>query len=143
MYASVGLAAINTIPIATSQAMFAMQLKDIKDIDFLYYYLNYFRYRHIHKYLETGTQSNINADIVRGIMIPDYGTDRNIEISNALLVIDQKIDNESIVLNNYNSTKQYLLSQMFIWTSGQEGSAFEIDTYRAFSLRYQFYLLLH
>ena len=114
MYASVGLAAINTIPIATSQAMFAMQLKDIKDIDFLYYYLNYFRYRHIHKYLETGTQSNINADIVRGIMIPDYGTDRNIEISNALLVIDQKIDNESIVLNNYNSTKQYLLSQMFI-----------------------------
>ena len=93
MYASVGLATINTIPIATSQAMFAMQLKNGEDIDFLYYYLNYFRYRHIHKYLETGTQSNINADIVRGIMIPDYGSARNIEISNCLLAIDKKIDN--------------------------------------------------
>ena len=114
MYASVGLAAINTIPVTTSQAMFAMQLKDLKDIDFLYYYLNYFRYRHIHKYIETGTQSNINADIVRGIMIPDYGTTRNIKISNYLLAIDIKIDNESIVLDKYNSIKQYLLSQMFI-----------------------------
>ena len=114
MYASVGLATINTIPIATSQAMFAMQLKNGEDIDFLYYYLNYFRYRHIQKYLETGTQSNINADIVRGIMIPDYGSARNIEISNCLLAIDKKIDNESIVLDNYNATKQYLLSQMFI-----------------------------
>ena len=114
MYASVGLAAINKIPIATSQAMFAMQLKDGKDIDFLYYYLTYFRYRHIHKYLETGTQSNINADIVRSIMIPDYGVARNREISNSLLAIDRKIDNESIVLDNYNATKQHLLSQMFI-----------------------------
>ena len=114
MYASVGLATINTIPIATSQAMFAMQLKNGEDINFLYYYLNYFRYRHIQKYLETGTQSNINADIVRGIMIPDYGSARNIEISNCLLAIDKKIDNESIVLDNYNGTKQYLLSQMFI-----------------------------
>ena len=114
MYASVGLAAINTIPVTTSQAMFAMQLKDLKDIDFLYYYLNYFRYRHIHKYIETGTQSNINADIVRGIMIPDYGATRNIKISNYLLAIDIKIDNESIVLDKYNSIKQYLLSQMFI-----------------------------
>ena len=105
MYASVGLAAINTIPVTTSQAMFAMQLKDLKDIDFLYYYLNYFRYRHIHKYIETGTQSNINADIVRGIMIPDYGATRNIKISNYLLAIDIKIDNESIVLDKYNSIK--------------------------------------
>ena len=114
MYASVGLVTINEIPIATSQAMFAMQLKDGKEIDFLYYYLNYFRYRYIHKYLETGTQSNINADIVRGINIPDYGATRNREISNCLLAIDRKIENEAVVLNKYNSIKQFLLSQMFI-----------------------------
>ena len=114
MYASVGLVTINEIPITTSQAMFAMQLKNKDLLDYLYYYLSYFKYRHIHKYLETGTQSNINADIVRGIMIPTYGHSRNMEISSTLQGIDAKIDNELSVLKLFNRQKNYLLSQMFI-----------------------------
>ena len=114
MYASVGLVTINEIPIATSQAMFAMQLKDKGLLDYLYYYLSYFKYRHIHKYLETGTQSNINADIVRSIMIPDYGHERNIETASTLQSIDAKINNELSVLEQFNKQKNYLLSQMFI-----------------------------
>lgn len=114
MYASVGLVTINEIPITTSQAMFAMQLKDKDLLDYLYYYLSYFKYRHIHKYLETGTQSNINADIVRGIMIPTYGHSRNMEIASTLQDIDVKIDNELSVLKLFNRQKNYLLSQMFI-----------------------------
>ena len=114
MYASVGLVTINEIPITTSQAMFAMQLKDKDLLDYLYYYLSYFKYRHIHKYLETGTQSNINADIVRGIMIPTYGYSRNMEIASTLQSIDVKIDNELSVLKLFNRQKNYLLSQMFI-----------------------------
>ena len=42
MYASVGLVTINEIPITTSQAMFAMQLKDKDLLDYLYYYLGQF-----------------------------------------------------------------------------------------------------
>lgn len=114
MYASVGLVTINEIPITTSQAMFAMQLKDKDLLDYLYYYLSYFKYRHIHKYLETGTQSNINADIVRGIMIPTYGHSCNMEIASTLQSIDAKIDNELSVLEQFNRQKNYLLSQMFI-----------------------------
>ena len=114
MYASVGLVAINEVPITTSQAMFAMQLKDEGLLDYLYYYLSYFKYRHIHKYLETGTQSNINADIVRGIMIPDYGHSCNMEIALTLRSIDEKIDNELSVLEQLNKQKNYLLAQMFI-----------------------------
>lgn len=114
MYASVGLVTINEIPITTSQAMFAMQLKDKDLLDYLYYYLSYFKYRYIHKYLETGTQSNINADIVRGIMIPTYGHSRNMEIASTLQGIDVKIDNELSVLKLFNRQKNYLLSQMFI-----------------------------
>ena len=114
MYASVGLVTINEIPITTSQAMFAMQLKDKDLLDYLYYYLSYFKYRHIHKYLETGTQSNINADIVRGIMIPTYGHSRNMEIASTLQSIDVKIDNELSVLKLFNRQKNYLLFQMFI-----------------------------
>ena len=114
MYASVGLVAINCIPISTSQAMFSIQLKDETLIDYLYYYLSYFRYRHIHKYLETGTQSNINADIVRSILIPDYGYDMNIKIANSIKSIDDKIKNEVLILNQYTFQKQHLLRQMFI-----------------------------
>ena len=114
MYASVGLVTINEVPIATSQAMFAMQLKDKGLLDYLYYYLSYFKYRYIHKYLETGTQSNINADIVRSIMIPDYGHRHNIEIASTLQSIDAKIDNELSILEQFNKQKNYLLSQMFI-----------------------------
>ena len=114
MYASVGLVAINCIPISTSQAMFSIQLKDETLIDYLYYYLSYFRYHHIHKYLETGTQSNINADIVRSILIPDYGYDMNIKIANSIKSIDDKIKNEVLILNQYTFQKQYLLRQMFI-----------------------------
>ena len=114
MYASVGLVTINEVPITTSQAMFAMQLRDKDLLDYLYYYLSYFKYRHIHKYLETGTQSNINADIVRGIMIPTYGHSRNMKIASTLQGFDAKIDNELSVLKLFNRQKNYLLSQMFI-----------------------------
>lgn len=114
IYASVGLVTINEVPITTSQAMFAMQLRDKDLLDYLYYYLSYFKYRHIHKYLETGTQSNINADIVRGIMIPTYGHSRNMKIASTLQSIDAKIDNELSVLKLFNRQKNYLLSQMFI-----------------------------
>ena len=114
MYASVGLVTINEMPLATSQAMFAMQLKDKNLLDYLYYYLSYFKYRHIHKYLETGTQSNINADIVRGIMIPTYGYSHNIEIASTLQGVDAKIGNELSVLEQLHRQKNYFLSQMFI-----------------------------
>ena len=110
MYASVGLVAINEVPTTTSQAMFAMQLKDKGLLDYLYYYLSYFKYRYIHKYLETGTQSNINADIVRGIMIPNYGHSCNIEIASTLQSIDAKIDNELSILEQFNKQKNCLLS---------------------------------
>ena len=114
MYASVGLVTIKEMPLATSQAMFAMQLKDKDLLDYLYYYLSYFKYRHIHKYLETGTQSNINADIVRGIMIPTYGYRHNIEIASTLQGVDAKTDNELSVLEQLHRQKNYFLSQMFI-----------------------------
>ena len=114
MYASVGLVTINDVPLTTSQAMFAMQLKEKDLLDYLYYYLLYFKYRHIHKYLETCTQSNINADIVRGIMIPTYGYSHNVKIASTLQSVDTKIDNEFSVLEQFNRQKSYFLSQMFI-----------------------------
>lgn len=114
MYASVGLVAINKIPMATSQAMFSMILEDNSLLDYLYYYLSYFKNEYIYKYLETGTQSNINADIVRAIMIPDYGYYCNIKIASILQSIDAKIDSEASIIELYHKQKNYLLVSMFI-----------------------------
>ena len=114
MYASVGLAAINRIPLATSQAMFSMILKDICQIDYLYYYLLYFRERYLPSLLETGTQSNINADIVKSIPVPNYGKERNLQIGKTLSAVDTEIENESIVLQHLQMQKTFLLQQMFI-----------------------------
>lgn len=114
MYASVGQVAINKIPLATSQAMFSMTLKDKNTVDFLYYYLSYFRENKLHKYLETGTQSNINADFVKSIEIPYYGDSKNKQIVSLLSLMDERIQKEKDILALYKKQKAYLLSNMFI-----------------------------
>ena len=114
MYASVGQVAINKIPLATSQAMFSMTLKDKNTVDFLYYYLSFFRENKLHKYLETGTQSNINADFVKSIEIPYYGDSKNKQIVSMLSLMDERIQKEKDILALYKKQKAYLLSNMFI-----------------------------
>ena len=112
MYASVGLVCINTVPLVTSQAMFSMVLKDCKMLDYIYYYLNFFRETQIHRLLETGTQSNINADTVRHIEIAFYS---NISILvKTLQAIEHRLNNEKDILSRLMDLKTYLLSNLFI-----------------------------
>ena len=112
MYASVGLVCINKVPLATSQAMFSMILKDSDNLDYIYYYLNYFRETQIHRLLETGTQSNINADTVRAITIPFYA-DKSTYVK-SMLVIEKRLNNEKDMLFRLTDLKAYLLSNLFI-----------------------------
>ena len=112
MYASVGLVCINKVPLATSQAMFSMVLKDSNMLDYIYYYLNFFRETQIHRLLETGTQSNINADTVRDIEIPFYS---NILVFvKTLQAIENRLNNEKDMLSRLMDLKTYLLSSLFI-----------------------------
>lgn len=112
MYASVGLVCINKVPLATSQAMFSMILKDSDNLDYIYYYLNFFRETQIHRLLETGTQSNINADTVRAITIPFYA-DKSTYVK-SMLVIEKRLNNEKDMLFRLTDLKAYLLSNLFI-----------------------------
>ena len=114
MYASVGQVAINRIPLTTSQAIFSMTITDKTILDYLYYYLSYFKENKLHRYLETGTQSNINADFVKGIEIPDYGYCKNKLIVSLLFLMDEKIKKEKDILSLYKKQKAYLLQNMFI-----------------------------
>ena len=113
MYASVGITTINTIPLATSQAMFSMILNTTELIDYLYYFLCYFKDRLLFRYLETGTQSNINAETVKSIMVPDYG-DNNIKYGRILSTLDKRIDNESKILTHFYTQKAFILANLFI-----------------------------
>ena len=112
MYASVGLVCINKVSLSTSQAMFSMILKDSGNLDYIYYYLNYFRETQIHRLLETGTQSNINADTVRSIKIPFYANQS--AYVKSMLAIEKRLKNEKDMLSRLTDLKAYLLSNLFI-----------------------------
>ena len=114
MYASVGFVSINTIELATSQAMFSMIFNDEKMRDYVYYFLQFFRNTQIHKYIEVGTQGNINADVIK--MIPIYvpAEKERDKISNLLGNLDCAIENNSTALDGLLRLKAGLLSQMFV-----------------------------
>ena len=114
MYASVGLPTINRVPLATSQAMISMVLKNQHEVEFIYYYLCYFKKYKIRTFLETGTQRNINADIVKSIKIQKIKKDEKEKITDLLIKIDQLIDNEKQILDFHKKEKKYLLKNMFI-----------------------------
>lgn len=112
MYASVGLVCINTVPLDTSQAMFSMVLKDCRMIEYIYYYLNFFRDTKIHRHIETGTQSNINAETVRNIEIPFQSN--HSKLVETLNSIEKRLNNEKDMLSLLVDLKAYLLSKLFI-----------------------------
>lgn len=112
MYASVGVVCINNIPLTTSQAMFSMILKDSENLNYIYYYLNYFRERHIYKILETGTQSNINAETVKTIRIPFFFN--QYAYVESMLAVENRLNNEKNMLFRLLDLKVYLLSNLFI-----------------------------
>lgn len=114
MYASVGLPAINKIPLATSQAMMSMIFDNDLDVEFVYYYLCYFKKSKIQSLLETGTQSNINADTVKSIKVPKLKADEKEKITNIFIKVDQLINNEKEILNSLQKQKNFLLKNMFV-----------------------------
>jgi type I restriction enzyme S subunit len=113
MYASVGFVAINKIPMATSQAVLNLILKENICREFIYYSLVDFQ-KKIAKFITTGTQGNLNAHTVKGfeLMLPSL-TEQN-KIANFLTAIDQKIDQCTKQIHRTDQYKKGLLQQMFV-----------------------------
>lgn len=114
MYASVGLPTINRIPLATSQALFSMILNDENDLDYLFYYLTYYQKYKLQSFLETGTQSNINADTIRKIPIPFMNNEDKNKISKGLNLFDNSISIDKIIIEKLLCQKTYLLNNLFV-----------------------------
>lgn len=113
MYASVGFVSINKIPIATSQAVMNIILKKEYELEFVYYYLVNFQ-RNIYKFIETGTQGNINAQIVKNIPVPVPSLREQKRISVFLADLDDRIDLMNVEINQANKFKIGLFQKMFI-----------------------------
>ena len=113
MYASVGFVSINKIELATSQAVMNIILKEGINIEYIYYYLVDFR-KNINKFIETGTQGNINASIVRNIKIKIPRIEEQTKIANFLSDIDLKIEALHTKIENTKTFKKGLLQQMFV-----------------------------
>ena len=114
MYASVGFVSINKIPLATSQAVINLVIKDKYNVDYIYYYLFWFK-KYVHRYIETGTQGNLNAQIVKNLKIhipPTLGEQK--KIAEFLSSIDEKIELNEKRLKALKKYKQGLLQKMFV-----------------------------
>ena len=114
MYASVGFVSINTIELATSQAMFSMVFDDGDTRDYVYYYLQFFKNTQIHRWIEVGTQGNINADMIRRMPIYLPTKDEQNKISELLSRMDDDVEENRKLLNGLVGLKAGLLSKMFI-----------------------------
>lgn len=82
MYASVGFLCINKIPVATSQAIINILPNNNVDLEYLYYFLLNHKTK-ISRLIETGTQGNINAGIVRDIQVnlPSFEEQKKISLT--------------------------------------------------------------
>ena len=97
-----------------AHAMDNMIIEDKNLLEYVYYYLNYFKSFKIHRLLETGTQSNINAEMVKNINIPFFDQTKNLLITQFFNNFDLKIKKEKDILELYKKQKAYLLKNMFI-----------------------------
>ena len=113
MYASVGFVAINKIPIATSQAVLNLILKDEFDLEFMYYTLVDFQ-KNIAQFITTGTQGNLNAQSVKNFELKIPSLSEQIKISNFLSNIDEKINHTKMQIQQTEMWKKGLLQKMFV-----------------------------
>ena len=113
IYASIGLVAINRSDISTSQAIYGIILKDGVSLEYMYYYLTYFK-KNIHKYIETGTQGNLNAKLLKSFEILLPSLEEQEMIVNVLSIVDEKIENSKKEIEKINEFKKGLLQQMFV-----------------------------
>jgi type I restriction enzyme S subunit len=113
MYASVGFVSINKIPLATSQAVINLIVKDGYSIEFIYYHLIEIK-KTIHKFIETGTQGNLNAQTVKSLILNIPSLPEQTKIASFLSSIDNKIEQVGKQLDESKQFKKALLQQMFV-----------------------------
>lgn len=110
MYASIGKCTISTIDMACNQAILGIKATEIST-EFLYYFLSF----HEKSFIlmgQTGTQSNLNKEIVQDLDIPYPKTEEQTAIAKILADMDSEIEGLEKKRDKYVMIKQGMMQQL-------------------------------
>jgi len=91
MYASIGECSIARVPVSSSQAILGIQPSSDLHFEFLYFYLSSLK-EEIKLQGQQGTQSNLNAGMVKAFKMPLPDLSEQLRISAVLNAADREID---------------------------------------------------
>ena len=114
-YASIGECVIAKRPVTSSQAILGIQANDKLDPEYLYYYLRN-KKDEIKLLGQQGTQSNLNAGIVKEFTFDLPEIDEQREISRILSAADEGIETLASQLALIRGQKKYLLKNLITGT---------------------------
>lgn len=111
MYASIGKCAIAKTELACNQAILGIVTKDI-DTEYLFYYLA-FNERKFSQMGQTGTQNNLNKEIVQNFDIPHPLTrEEQMAIAQVLSDMDSEIEELEQKRDKYRQLKVGMMQQL-------------------------------
>lgn len=114
MYGSYGEVAINRVPVATNQAIIAIQVKNsVADLEFFYYCLTALHSRW-HRQAQETTQKNLSAGIIRSLFIPLPPINEQKKIAEILSAVDAAIDKAAAVVTKTKELKKGLMRLLLI-----------------------------
>jgi len=111
MYASIGECSIATLDVTSSQAILGIQPSNKLDNQYLYYYLSALR-KKIKLQGQQGTQSNLNAKMVKNFKINLPTLEQQKSISNYLTIAHNEIDLLKELLSKYRLQKHGLMQKL-------------------------------
>jgi type I restriction enzyme, S subunit len=108
MYASVGFVSINKVEVATNQAIMAVVPNKKIELEFLYYSLVNYQQK-LYRFIEKGTQGNLNAKLVKSIPISFPSIPEQKAITEILATSDREIHLLVKGLENLKEQKKGLM----------------------------------
>jgi type I restriction enzyme S subunit len=114
MYATLGKTRINTLPVATNQAIAAILPNPKRfDLSFLYYALSNLE-QQVHRFTSQTTQANLNASIVKSFEIDHPSSiPEQRKIARILTTVDNLIEKTEALIEKYKSIKQGMMHDLF------------------------------
>ena len=111
MYASIGECIISKVECTTSQAILGMECSEKIDFMFLYYLLVNYK-NNAKKMRQTGTQPNLNKQIVSDFEFDIPSIEEQKKIAELLSAIDDDIDNLKKLLELRKQQKKGLMQRL-------------------------------
>ena len=111
MYASIGECSIARVPLCSSQAILGIRPKKELHYEYLYFFLCYLKEK-IKLQGQQGTQSNLNAGMVKDFVINLPSIEEQKIISAVLNLADHQIDALQQKLNHLKQEKKALMQQL-------------------------------